>query len=80
MRRFLISEVISSFRDVLRLSKRLFSIRGDFGLDGPATSTSGPGEQGFSITTGETKPSLTFLSLPCWSFLLFWLLVVDILL
>ena len=40
MRRFLISEVISSFKEALRLSKRLFSIRGDFGLDGPATSTS----------------------------------------
>ena len=56
----------------------LFSIRGDFGLEGPATSSSWFRGQGFPSTTGEIKPSLTFSLVLCWSFLLFWLLVVDI--
>ena len=60
MRRLLISEVISSFKETLKLSKTLFSTLGDFGLDGPATSTSWFKEQEFSAKTGETKPSLTF--------------------
>ena len=60
--RFLISDVISSFKETLKLSKTLFSTLGDFGFDGPTTSTSWSKEQEFSAMTGEAKPSLTFLT------------------
>ena len=35
-RRFLISEVISSFKETLKRSKKLFSTLGDFSCEGPA--------------------------------------------
>ena len=60
MRRVLISEVISSFKETLKISKELFSIRGDFDLERPATSTSWFEEQGFSTPIGATKPYLRF--------------------
>ena len=65
MRRVLISEVISSFKEALKFSQELFSIRGDYDLGGLATSTSWFEEQGFSTIIGETKTftyvSITFL-------------------
>ena len=60
MRRVLISEVISSFKEALKFSKELFSIRGDFDLEGPATSTSWIEEQGFSTPIGEKNLHLRF--------------------
>ena len=78
MRRLLISEVISSFKEALKLSRRLFSILGDFGLEEPAMPTSWSKKQEFSTTIGETRPSLTRPVLTCRLFFLFWLLVVDI--
>ena len=65
MSKFLISDVISSFKESLRLSRRLFSIIGDFGLEGPATSISRSIGQELSATTGETKPSITFSTTSC---------------
>ena len=78
MGRLLISEDISSFKEALKLSRRLFSILGDFGHDGPAKPTSWSKKQEFSTTIGETKPSLTLSVFSCWMLFLFWLLVVDI--
>ena len=78
MRRLLISEVISSFQEALKLSRRLFWILGDFGLEGPAMVTSCSGKQGFSTTIGETRPSLTLSMFSCWLFFLFCLLLVEI--
>ena len=77
-KRFLISEVISSLRDALRLSRKLFSTLGDFGLDGPTTLESCSTRLEFSTSAGEMKPSLTSSSALSWAFFLFWLLVVDI--
>ena len=73
----LISEFISSFKDVLKLFKSLFSILGDFSL-GPATTTSWSEWQLFPTTYGKIKPSLTFSESPYWLFFLFWFLVVGI--
>ena len=78
-RRVLISEAISSFEEALKLSKEVFSILGDFGLDGPATSISWFEEREFFIFIGGMKPPFTMSSVSRWVFFLFWLLVVDIL-
>ena len=63
MRRFLILEVISSFKEALKFSKELFSIRGDFDLGGPATSTSWFEEQGFLILLVKQNLHLRFYHL-----------------
>ena len=78
--RFLISVVISSFKEPLKPSRRLISTLGDFALEGSAMLASWSRWQTFSTTIGETKPSLTLSVLSCWiSFLLlFWFLVVNI--
>ena len=49
MERLLISEVIFSFKEALKLSRRLFSILGDFGFGGPAMLTSWSEKQGFLL-------------------------------
>ena len=59
-RRFSISDVISSFREALKRSKKLPSILGDFVLDGPTTLTSWSKRQEFSTTTGEKNLHLHF--------------------
>ena len=65
MRRILISEVIYSFNEVLKLSKKLPSILGNFGFEGPATITSCSKGQEFSTLIGETKPSQTHSMFSC---------------
>ena len=70
---------ISSLKKARRLSKALFSILGDLALEGHISCTSWSRNSNFSTTTGEIKPSLTFPELSWRLFLLFWLLVVDIL-
>ena len=77
MRRFLISDVISSFSEALKLSKTLPSILLDFGFESPAMVASCPKGQEFPTNIGETKSSLTLSVLSSWLFFLFWFLVVD---
>ena len=73
------SNVISSFKEALKFSRVLFSILGDFALDGPATIAPWSTWTSSLTKTGEIKPSLTFSVLSSWIFFLFWLLVVNIL-
>ena len=61
----LISDVISSFKEVIRLSKTLFSTLGDLALEGPTISTSCSIEFTIPTKTGKDKLSHTFSVFSC---------------
>ena len=70
-RRPFISDVISSLKEALILSKMLSSILGDLGLDGPVTTSSCSMTSTFLTETGQTNVSLTFSAGSCCAFFLF---------
>ena len=75
----LISEVISSFRDVLSPSDTLFSILEDLADEGPVIRTSWLLGYIYSANTGEVMISLTISELSWRRIFLLWLLVVKFL-
>ena len=70
------SEVVSSLREVFRLSTTLFSILDDLGRESPAITTSGSSRSTPLTKTEKTTFPLTFL-VPYWN-LFFSLLTSDV--